>query len=422
MTRLFPWLLRRFFTAFGILLAVQIIIYTTGITLILSNYKNTKLKEYEKLARDILNNSLTVENRTLLMENPLFVYSANKQLVFSNKGKGKTLTEKDLNPIYKNNKIIGYFHTGNTGFAETRINQVFLDSLIILMIFSVFLSAILGFITARISAKKITQPFNEIRNDINQIKIYEKIPDRKLPIAELDAISSDISKLSKILHNQEEYKRKWLSDLAHDLRTPLAGLKSQLEALSDGILEPSPERFRRYFNEIARLESLASSISLLTSIEMLDTINKQKVSIEAFANKLISPFEFELKKRKIVLKKMLENEVINIDEKLMLRAASNILSNALKYMDKPGHIWVKIDSQKIEISNDGPDIPVEQMDLIFSRLYRGDASRTTDGSGLGLSITREIARQHGGEVFVKKLDPSLALGEQNRGVSFIIKL
>ena len=414
MKNLFSWLLRKFVAAFAILIAVQLVTYILGLNLILSGYEKERLRQYEQLAADIIEENLQGSSPSLAVSNPFFVYSADKNLIYSNKGKGKSISPESLRPVVRNDVVIGYFHAGDIGFAENRENRIFLTSIIILSAISLVLSAVIGFLAAWFSSGRITSPVRLLRRDIHGILSYRESPERDFDITELADISDDISKVSNTLRSQEEYKRRWLRDLSHDLRTPLAGLKSQLEAMADGVLAPTPERFRRHLLEIERLENLASSMGELTAIEDRVDLEKTYFSASRFADMLTAPYELEVKNKSIQLEVAVEAEKIYAEEQLLLRGVGNILSNAFKYIEDSGLINIHIAENKIEISNNGPAIPPEQLDLIFTRLFRGDLGRTTPGSGLGLSITREIINLHGGEVRAENMEP--------RGVLFIIEL
>ncbi len=427
MTKLFSWLLKRFITAFAVLVIVQLFTYILGLSLILSGYEENRFRQYEEIAIEILNNPQNAQNIALPGANPFFVFSDEKELVFSNKGKGRSLSVEDINPVYSGDKLLGYFHAGELGFADNQANRVFLISVIVLSGISVVLSVLIGFFAAWLSSGRIAEPVGILRRDIHDIRRLKRIPGRNFEITELTDISSEVSEVSIRLSSQEEYKRQWLRDLSHDLRTPLSGLKSQLEAMADGVLEPSPERFRRHLLEIDRLENLAASIGELTAIEMRDNPERTEINTERFIEMLVSPFEIEIQRKSILLESLIEKKTFSGDEPLLLRGLGNIISNAVKYIEDGSHIWIRVsetsDNEKsitlIEIANDGPGIPPEQRELIFTRLYRGESGRSTPGSGLGLSITREIVNLHGGEIRVEPLTPD---GSDTRGVRFAVKI
>lgn len=422
MKKLFSWLLRRFITAFTILVVVQLGIYIFGFNMILFGYETNMLKQYEQAATGILTDSGDIEQFELPGNGPFFVFSPEQTLVFTNKGKGKSLVDSELRPVYHENQLLGYFHAGELGFTDNQSNRVFLISVIVLSGLAIILSIVIGFLSALFSSRRIAGPINILREDIHDIRLLKPSDERKFEISELTEMSKDIVDAGRTLLNQEEYKRQWLRDLAHDLRTPLSGLKSQLEALSDGVLEPTTERFRRHLLEIARLESLAASIGELTAVESREAIEKKGLDAESLAAMLISPWELELNQKKIRLELTVNTITVLADQQLLLRALGNILSNAVNYIEDGDFIGIRfseVDSDEgkqscIEIMNNGPDIAADQRELIFTRLYRGNSGRTSPGSGLGLSITREIIKLHGGGISVEEIKP--------RGVMFKISL
>jgi|GEM_PF-3785630 len=414
MIKLFSWLLKRFLTAFAFLVLVQLATYILGLNLILSGYESDMLGRYERIAAEIILQPESGQLLTLPGNGPFFVYSTEKALIFTSRGKGKSIQESELKPVHHEGKFLGYFHAGELGFADNQANRVFLISIIILSALAVILSLVIGFLAALFSSRRMAKPIGLLRGDIHDIRSLKIIDARSFDINELTEMSEDVSEASRTLNAQDEYKRQWLRDLAHDLRTPLSGLKSQLEAMADGVLEPSPERFKRHLLEIERLENLAASIGELTAVESRDDIEKSKIDSEKFIKQLISPWEHKLQQSNIRLETEIDSTSFEGDEQLLLRAVGNILSNAVKYIGDGDFIKIRLSDTAIIISNNGPDIPEQQRELIFTRLYRGDAGRTSPGSGLGLSITREIVQLHGGEVRVEALGP--------RGASFIINL
>lgn len=419
MTSFFSWILKRFMIAFAILFATQILIYILGLNLVLSRYEKAQVAQYCEIAAEILSGSVSEAEVELPGTNPFFVFSIDKELLFSNRGKGRSIVTADITPVYSGGNIAGYFHAGELGFADNQTNRIFLVSLIFLTSLSVVISLVIGFFAAWLSSRKMSEPVGVLRHDIHDIRSLKTVPVREFDISEFADMSVDTSETAEVLLRQEDYKRQWLRDLSHDLRTPLAGLKSQLEAMIDGVLEPTGERFERHLSEVKRLESLAESIGELTAIESRNTIDKTNIDIDTFVSQLTTPYEIEAESRGISIEKVITAGNLYGDQPLLLRAVGNILSNAVKFVDNGGRVRISAAPGIVEIANNGPEIPAEQRELIFTRLYRGDSGRTTPGSGLGLSITREIINLHGGEV---RVEPLTQNGEPVRGVKFVINL
>jgi two-component system sensor histidine kinase BaeS len=414
MKKIFPWLLKRFFLAFAILVLIQLAVNTAGVSLLLSRYSRLQEQSLSDMALEVLINPGRYDDESLPYSSSFFVYSADKTLVFSNRGKGRSISDEELRPVEYEGTVVGYFYAGEIHFVDNQANRVFLISILVLGGLSIVFSAIIGLLFALSSSRKIAAPLKMVRGDIRDIRLTKKVPERVFGITELTEISEDLADVSTTLYNQKEYKQEWMRDLAHDLRTPLSGLRSQLEAMIDGVLEPSEDRLKRNLMEVERLDVLVSSMNELAAIESKPGIDRQLIEPEKFLSRLLSPFEVAIKEKDISISTEVSPGKIQGDEQLLLRGVGNILSNAVKYIDRGGAIRIFVSPEIIEIANNGPDIPAEQRDRIFNRLYRGESARSTPGSGLGLSITREIVSLHGGEVRVEPLE--------SRGVKFIVSL
>jgi two-component system, OmpR family, sensor histidine kinase BaeS len=414
MKRIFPWLLHRFFLAFAILIFIQLAVNTAGIGILLSRYSKMQEEGLRKMALEVLINPGRYDSGSLPYSSSFFVYSADKNMVFSNRGKGRSISEKELRPVEYQGAVIGYFYAGEIHFADNRANRVFLVSLLLLGGFSIVFSAGIGLFFSLSSSKKIAEPMKALRGDIRDIRLTNTVPERAFTIAELKDISTDLADVSITLYNQKKYKQEWMRDLAHDLRTPLSGLRSQLEAMIDGVLETTPERLKRNLMEISRLDELVLSMNELAAIESKQSIEKQLIEPEALVTRLLMPFEVAIKEKSITVTTRTAPEKIRGDEQLLLRGIGNILANAVQYSEEKSTIWISVSSPVIEIANNGPDILEGQKERIFNRLYRGESARSTPGSGLGLSITKEIVNLHGGSIRVESLEP--------RGVRFIVSL
>lgn len=416
----FRWLLGRFLVAFAVLVAVQIAIDVGGIRFLLDRYRFDEEKRLSALAHSLLENPDLYDSGTFPYTSPFFVYDADENLVWTNRGKGRSILTGKLNPVYAGKEVEGYYYAEEINFADNQSNRVFLSSVILLAAVSILTSLILGFIFALRSSRAIARPVEMIRGDIGLVAKRENVEARVFEITEYSAISDELARVSALLKSGEEYKKRWMRDLAHDLRTPISGLKSQLEAMLDGVLDCSSDRIMRNLREVARLEELVASMSILTAIEERTEISPETIESEEFIADLLSPMEMSAKEKNLKLEASITLPRFTGDRNLLLRAVGNILANAVSYTLPDCTVKVGIDKGRegkgcaISVENDGPSIPEEQIGKVFDRLFRGEFARNTPGSGLGLSITREIARLHGGDVTAEPLSPT--------GVRFTVSL
>jgi signal transduction histidine kinase len=194
----------------------------------------------------------------------------------------------------------------------------------------------------------------------------------------------------KNIEKQEDIRRRLTADVAHELRTPLAALSTNLEAIAEGALEPTPERIQKCYDEIQRLNKLVSDMEKLATAESdVLKLNKQPIDMLGLA-------------RDVFTEVTGVPVMINADRERLLQVLTNLKSNAEKYSD--GIVSVTVQDigkfAKVTVTDRGQGIAPEDLPHIFERFYRADKSRnrSTGGAGIGLAIVKTIVEAHGGKV------------------------
>ena len=243
----------------------------------------------------------------------------------------------------------------------------------------------------------------------------------KSKIEEINNMINSVNKLANNLEEQENLRKILTRDISHELRTPLTTISVQVEALIDGIWEPTEERLKSIYDEIERLTRLVGSLEKLSTYEEDNfLINKESVDIKDLINTLIINFEKQLLDKKIELILNLNSITIYCDKDKISQAIINILSNSIKYSNEGGKIYINTFDDKeynyISIKDTGIGIDKNNIKYIFERFYRVDKSRDrkSGGIGVGLTIAKTIVEKHSGTIIVKS--------KVNCGSEFIIKL
>lgn len=238
---------------------------------------------------------------------------------------------------------------------------------------------------------------------------------------ELDDLISSVNTLARTLDLQMQSKKRMARDYAHEIRTPLAAIQSNLEGMIDGVLDTTPIRLESCRAEILRISRMISEVDKLVEIESSNyKLHKQQTDLHELLQKTIMSFEKPLLDKEITLSSSIPNVSILADTDKLSQVFVNIISNAVKYTPSGGHLDVSIlehDQQvEIVISDTGIGIPAKDLPYIFDHLYRADLSRARDtgGSGIGLSIAKAIIEAHAGSI--------TATSEQGQGSKFIIYL
>jgi signal transduction histidine kinase len=207
----------------------------------------------------------------------------------------------------------------------------------------------------------------------------------------------------------EEERRFVIGAVAHDLRTPLFALRGYLDGLEQGIAE-SPQKMAKYVavckEKSAQLDRLVEDLFTFTKMEYLETgLNQKKVDFSIIIQKSIDSLSPLAREKHISIRNdAADGCFISGDMHLLERAVSNLLDNAVRHTPPDGEIVVQCyadhERVKFEVHDTGPGFSAEELQRVFEPLYRGEVSRnrSTGGSGLGLTISQKIIRQHGGEL------------------------
>ena len=282
-----------------------------------------------------------------------------------------------------------------------RLNQL----LLIAAALSMAIAAILGLVIARQLTDPITRAIQTTRRIANG-HYTDRITEEKGP-RELAELTSSINSLAESLGRQETMRKQLTSDVAHELRTPLAVLQSHLEAMIDGTWRADQKRLESCHGEVVRISSLVKDLEKLTQIEQGNlNLHKETVDLKALLQRIGLNFQRDFASKNVQLSIQVDPIVVQGDTDKLSQVFINLIANALKYTNPGGSVHVvsqMADSQVIiSIKDTGIGIAPEDQTQIFERFYRADKSRAreTGGSGIGLAIVKSIVEAHGGRVTV----------------------
>ena len=211
----------------------------------------------------------------------------------------------------------------------------------------------------------------------------------------------------------EKENRILISNISHDLKTPITAIKGYVEGILDGVAD-TPEKMDKYIRTIySKAIDMDRLINELTLYSKIDTnripYNFNKINVAEYFNDCIEEIGLELEAENIGLSYFDyagDDVVIIADPEQLKRVIDNIIGNSVKYMDKEhGLINIRIkdvgDFIQVEIEDNGKGIAQKDLPFVFDRFYRADASRNsaTGGSGIGLSIVKKIIQDHGGKIW-----------------------
>jgi len=277
--------------------------------------------------------------------------------------------------------------------------------------------AIVQYAIKKFIFKRINSIYENVRflDDSNNIKKFNSTSD-------LDELSDEVQKFAKIkqqqikkLTLQENYRRDYLGNISHELKTPLFTVQGYLLTLEDGAMDDKKIRkkyLERASKGVERLISIVKDLDLISKLESADlTLNKRPFDIIKLINDTIDLLEMEAKKRNISLlfDKHYEYPIMVIaDEERVEQVLTNLIVNSIKYGKINGTTVLGVSSFNdneilVTLKDNGEGMKEEHQKRIFERFYRIDQSRSRDqgGSGLGLSIVKHIIEAHDQQIFVK---------------------
>lgn len=326
-----------------------------------------------------------------------FFVTNNYDFQFTDQSQGSVFLVMDASPL--------------ANFARKYSSMLLLSLIVILVLTN-------GGLTYLVS-RSIIRPLRKLKVAAEQIKEgnldYVVQVESKDEIGELSLAFEEMRRRLKdsigLQIQYEENRKELISHISHDLKTPVTSIKGYVEGIMDGVAD-TPDKMDKYIKTIyakaTDMDRLIDELFLFSKLDMHKLpFQFEKVNLVAFLQDCVDELQFDLNEKGISL--ALESSVTaayaKADREKLKRVLSNVVENAVKYMNKPvGNIRIKLKEEHnwvyVQIEDNGQGIPQEALPHIFERFYRADLSRNseTGGSGLGLSIAKQIIEAHGGEI------------------------
>jgi signal transduction histidine kinase len=313
--------------------------------------------------------------------------------------------------LKQNGQVIGSVVVGSYGpYFLKESDFRFLDSLNLVLVIIGSLVLFCSVIIAGFLARRVSRPI------IKTAHIAKQIADGNYNIRfsgqpktqELDELVTAVNHMAASLKKQEGLRRRLTTDVAHELRTPLTAVSSHLEAIIEGVWEPTNERLQSCYEEIGRISGLVSDLERLAKVENENLrLEKSDVDLLELVHIVAGNFESESQKKSILLTVEGAKTPVPADKDRLNQVLANLLSNAIKYTPKNGKIHVSVKSTDksgmITVTDNGIGVPEKDLPFLFERFYRTDSSRnrSTGGAGIGLAIAKSIVHAHGGTITVE---------------------
>jgi signal transduction histidine kinase len=270
--------------------------------------------------------------------------------------------------------------------------------------------------------KRIISPIQELRRGVDQIaggnygvRVECHFPnDLGLLVISFNEMAHKLQQAEQMKAEYEDNRKSLITNISHDLKTPITAIQGYIEALLEGPVLPAEKRdkyLKTIYRNVSYLNHLIDDLFLFSKLDMQKLeFNFATVSIRDYLSDLMEEYQLELDGLNIPLQvtdTLTDRPRVTMDSKRIYQAINNIMRNAITHgPDRGLSVQVKLYRRDnfiaIDIRDNGPGIPQDKLQHIFGRFYRIDTERTKnfESTGLGLAITKELVQAHGGEVSV----------------------
>ena len=338
---------------------------------------------------------------------------------YANAGKEAGYYYNDMSKLVR--QLDFRFSDGSEGsfFVVTRINsliskRLLVDMFIAIVVILIFTSLML----TQWIQRGVFVPVNELNNAMKNIADgnleYMLNTDSKGEIGELYKNYEEMRlRLKESTDEHEKQNRELISNISHDLKTPITAIKGYVEGIMDGVAD-TPEKVDKYiktiYNKANDMDRLINELTIYSGIDSNRIpYHFHRLNVADYFGDCIEEVGLDLESKNIELNYsnlVSPDTMIIADPEQLKRVINNIIGNSVKYLEKESgtidiRILDEVDSIRIEIEDNGRGIAAKDLPNIFERFYRTDASRNSSkgGSGIGLSIVKKIVEDHGGYIW-----------------------
>jgi two-component system sensor histidine kinase BaeS len=209
--------------------------------------------------------------------------------------------------------------------------------------------------------------------------------------------------MAETLNAQEQVRRDLVADVAHELRTPVAVLQANTEALLDGIVPHTPEQTAALHEEVLRLGRLVNDLQTLAAADAAAVhLTLQPCDLAQVAAAAAGDWEASFAAAGVTFTRRFEPAPVQADPGQLHQVIINLLSNALKFTPAGGQVTMTLTraggQARLEVSDTGPGISAGDLPRVFDRFWRAAQAGQTPGSGIGLAVAAGLARAHHGTI------------------------
>jgi len=327
---------------------------------------------------------------------------------------GRRLSEGELAasvPVEVEGQNVGFLLSGPRTDSFSELEQAFLRRVNLTILPVGILACAIAILLGLLLTWQLTGPLRRLTAAAQGIAggdLSQRVDIRSKD--ELGQLGQAFDQMSETLARAEKLRQNMVADIAHELRTPLAVMRGNLEAIMDGVFEPTKENIASIHKEALLLSRLVDDLQELALAEAGELkIEREPTDLTSLIERIVASVAPRAEKNDVTMVKDLPTDLplVSIDPQRIGQVLLNLLDNALRHSPAGGTVTVRARQEEqvvqVDMADQGPGLEPEELSLVFERFYRGDKarSRITGGAGLGLSIVRQLVEAHGGRVWAE---------------------
>ena len=341
---------------------------------------------------------LNIEPRVLLRDQQQKLIIGNERLV----------NEVQWLPIVVSNKVVGELGVKPLNNLSENLEKVFAQQQKKTYAYIAIVLLLAAIVVAIIFASYFLGPIKKIKKGVHQLVAgdYEQSLTLKRN-DEMGQLASDFNLLSRTLKENKTSRQQWIADISHELRTPVAILKGEIDALIEGVRTVDGNALVSLQQECSRLSLLINDLHELSLSDLgALSYNKEELDIVEYIEDFVDSYDEQFNKAGIHvnLNTQCKKSTITADGDRLDQCFKNLLQNTTRYTDAPGQLIIELLDTKQGVSinweDSSPGVSDNELNQLFDRLYRVEQSRdrAKGGAGLGMSICKNIIEAHNGNI------------------------
>ena len=316
-------------------------------------------------------------------------------------------------PILVRDQQVGWLYVKFNGRGLVESADNLRRSLIHADVAAAGVAAVLALVAAVIVARRLSAPVRSLTaaaSAMSRGNRQVRVGELARAPAELSELATTFDRMAATINREEQLRRDLVADVAHELRTPVAVLQANCEALLDGVVPHTPDQTASLHEEVLRLAGMVDDLQTLASAEAAALhLVRETCDLATVAEMATDAMQAKAAASGVHLRRELTPSLVEGDPTRLHQVVTNLLSNAVKFTPAGGTVQVRVThdprSARLVVADTGTGITADELPHVFNRFWRGQrATLATEGTGIGWSIVAELIAAHDGEISVES-DP-----------------